>query len=53
MRLNSTPTVLKDELETAMQLCGISKLSDAHIGLLNTKALYRYVETPQPFSSKL
>lgn len=35
--------ILKDELETAMQMIGITKLSDAHPGLLNTADLDRYV----------
>ena len=35
--------VLKDELETAMQMVGITKLSDAHPGLLNTAELDPYV----------
>jgi L-lactate dehydrogenase (cytochrome) len=52
-RLTAELLVLKDELETAMQLCGITSLSEAHIGLLNTKALYRDVETPGSLPSKL
>ncbi|CAI7656232.1 unnamed protein product [Penicillium pancosmium] len=48
-----TIQLLKDELETAMQLCGITSLSEAHIGILNTRALYRDVESPQSLSSKL
>ena len=35
--------VIKDELETAMQMVGITKLSKAHPGLLNTTELDRYV----------
>jgi L-lactate dehydrogenase (cytochrome) len=35
--------VLQDELETAMQMCGITKLSQAHPGLLNTTELDPYV----------
>lgn len=35
--------VLKDELETAMQMIGITKLSQAHPGLLNTTELDGYV----------
>jgi L-lactate dehydrogenase (cytochrome) len=53
VRLKVELLVLKDELETAMQLCGITSLSEAHIGLLNTRALYRDVERPQSLSSKL
>ncbi|SCV61061.1 related to CYB2-lactate dehydrogenase cytochrome b2 [Fusarium fujikuroi] len=37
--------ILKDELENAMQLCGIRHLSEAHPGLLNTKALVNMVDT--------
>ncbi|KAL7757284.1 hypothetical protein ACKLNR_011811 [Fusarium oxysporum f. sp. zingiberi] len=37
--------ILRDELENAMQLCGIQRLSEAHPGLLNTKALVTMVDT--------
>ena len=37
------PTVLQDELETAMQMIGITKLSQAHPGLLNTTELDPYI----------
>ena len=35
--------ILKDELETAMQQVGITSLSEAHPGLLNTTEVDRYV----------
>ncbi|KAF5645172.1 L-lactate dehydrogenase (cytochrome) [Fusarium sp. NRRL 52700] len=38
-------SILRDELENAMQLCGIQRLSEAHPGLLNTKALVNMVDT--------
>ncbi|KAF5663394.1 cytochrome b2 mitochondrial [Fusarium circinatum] len=37
--------ILRDELENAMQLCGIQRLSEAYPGLLNTKALVNMVDT--------
>ncbi|KAG9499512.1 hypothetical protein J7337_007968 [Fusarium musae] len=37
--------ILRDELENAMQLCGIQCLSEAHPGFLNTKALVSMVDT--------
>lgn len=30
-------TVLKDELETSMRLCGITDIDQAHPGLVNTR----------------
>ena len=38
-----TATVLRDELETAMQMVGITSLDQAHPGLLNTSELDPYV----------
>ena len=35
--------VIKDELETAMQMVGITSLDQAHPGLLNTAALDPFV----------
>ncbi|KAF5635278.1 L-lactate dehydrogenase (cytochrome) [Fusarium tjaetaba] len=37
--------ILRDELENVMQLCGIQRLSEAHPGLLNTKALVNMIDT--------
>ncbi|KAF5557703.1 Aldolase-type TIM barrel [Fusarium napiforme] len=37
--------ILRDELENAMQLCGTQRLSEAHPGLLNTKALVNMIDT--------
>ncbi|KAL2443993.1 L-lactate dehydrogenase (cytochrome) [Exophiala dermatitidis] len=41
---SSVSKVLRDELETSMQLCGIKSLSEAHPGLLNTKFLNSLIE---------
>ncbi|KAF5003444.1 hypothetical protein FDECE_9994 [Fusarium decemcellulare] len=38
-------SIMRDELEVAMQLCGIQRLSEAHPGLLNTKTLVNMVDT--------
>lgn len=47
--------ILKDELETAMQQVGISSLSEAHPGLLNTAELDRYVYrgNTHPYAEKI
>ncbi|PNP60848.1 hypothetical protein FNYG_14468 [Fusarium nygamai] len=37
--------ILRDELENAMQLCGVQRLSEAHPGLLNNKALVNMIDT--------
>jgi L-lactate dehydrogenase (cytochrome) len=42
-RLANEKIVIKDELETAMQMIGITHLSQAHPGLLNTAELDKYV----------
>lgn len=41
----SPRTVLKDELETTMRLVGITDLSQAHPGLVNTLDVDRLVPT--------
>lgn len=38
-------TVLKDELETAMRLAGITDLSQVHPGIVTTRELDHLVET--------
>lgn len=47
--------ILKDELETAMQQCGIRSLDEAHPGLLNTAALdpYVYRGDQHPYARKI
>ncbi|KAJ5246707.1 hypothetical protein N7468_001690 [Penicillium chermesinum] len=45
--------ILKDELVTAMKLCGVARLSEAHPGLLNTRALLNQVDYGTEFRSKL
>lgn len=47
--------VLKDELETAMQMIGITSLDQAHPGLVNTAELDRYVYRSEghPYARKI
>lgn len=47
--------VLKDELETAMQMIGITSLDQAHPGLVNTAELDRYVYRGEghPYAKKI
>ena len=47
--------VLKDELETAMQMIGITSLDQAHPGLLNTTELdgYVYRGESHPWAKKI
>lgn len=42
---NKFSPVLKHELENTMQMCGVQHPSEAHPGLLNTKALVNMVDT--------
>ena len=50
-----TFTVLRDELETAMQMLGITSLDQAHPGLLNTAQLdpYVYRGESHPYARKI
>lgn len=50
-----TPKVLKEELELAMQLVGITSLDQAHPGLLNTADLDTlvYKGDEHPFAKKV
>jgi L-lactate dehydrogenase (cytochrome) len=41
-------SVLKDELETSMRLCGITDIDQAHPGLVNTRAVDHLVPSEQP-----
>jgi L-lactate dehydrogenase (cytochrome) len=47
--------VIKDELETAMQMIGITRLEQAHPGLLNTGELdgMVYKQTEHPWARKI
>lgn len=47
--------VIKDELETAMQMIGITRLEQAHPGLLNTGELDKFVycEEAHPWARKI
>lgn len=47
--------VLKEELEIAMQLVGITSLDQAHPGLVNTSDIDRYVykSDGHPYAKKI
>jgi L-lactate dehydrogenase (cytochrome) len=45
-------SVLQNELETAMKLVGITDVSQAHPGLLNTKEIDHLISTPNMNSGR-
>lgn len=47
----NSETVLKDELETSMRLCGITDIDEAHPGLVNTQGVDHLVarESEHPY----
>ena len=44
--LTQEPSVLQDELETTMKLCGVTSLRELHPGLLNTLAVDHLIPGP-------
>lgn len=43
--LTPASTVLNDELETTMRMCGVTSLNQVHPGLLNTLAVDHLIPT--------